>query len=197
MESSEPISQPAEFNPAPPRKRPKKKGLLFVIIAALLIAGGVFGYNQMQSGSSSQDVSPTPEMTLPTEEPTPAESVDESPTPDPEVTPEEEKKETPTPTDKPAATKSSELNIQVLNGSGEAGVGATGKEFLSGKGYEYIETGNADNYDYEGVTLKSKESVADYVTTLKSDLEEKYTISTESDTLSEDSIFDVVVIIGK
>ncbi len=195
METVQPISQPTEFT-STPRKRGKKKGLFIIIIVLLLIAGGVFGYTKMQSASNTASVSPTPEMPTPTAEPSPTEdAASETPTPEPKDTPEPTKKATPTP--KAAATKASELNIQVLNGSGAEGVATTAKDFLSGKGYQFIETGNGDNFDYEGVTLKSKSSVADFVSSLKTDLEEKYTIKTESDTLSEDSLFDVVIIVGK
>lgn len=194
MEPAQPISQPAEFTPSP-RKRGKNKKLLIAALALVLLAGAAFGFSRMNSGSTDE-LSPTPEFTLPTEEPTPTASVEEEVTPTEEVTQDTEEEE-PTPTEKPAATKSSELNIQVLNGSGEVGVAGTAEQFLSGKGYEFIETGNADNYDYEGVTIKSKESVSDYVSTLKSDLEEKYTITEDTGTLSDDSLFDVVVIVGK
>lgn len=195
METVQPISQTEEYIPAK-RKKSKKKGMLFLLLALIVLGAGAYAFSRSQS-SNAPVVNPTPEFASPTEEPSPTESIDESPTPEEEEvnTPTPTKNATPTP--KAAATKSSELNIQVLNGSGEAGVGATAKTFLSDKGYEFIETGNADNYDYESVTIKSKESVSDYISTLKSDLEEKYTISSESETLSEDSIFDVVIIVGK
>ena len=192
MEPNQPISQPAEFT-STPRKRGKKRSLTIAVIIFLLVAAGIFGYSRMQSGSTSE-ISPTPEV-FPSEEPTPTEIIDESPTPEAEETPDPTEK--PTPAEKAAPTKASELNIQVLNGTGEAGIAATAKEFLSGKGYESIETGNADNNEYTGVTLKSKSSAADYLEEFKTDLEEKYTVSDESDTLSEDSLFDVVIIIGK
>ena len=196
MEPVQPISQPAEFSSAP-RKKAKNKKLLIILAAVILLGAGAFAFSRSQSAPSTE-ISPTPEFAMPTEAPLPTESLEESPTPEEEQAEETpEPTEKPTPTAKPAATKSSELNIQVLNGSGETGVASTAKSFLSGKGYEYIETGNADNYDYEGVTLKTKESVSEYVADLKSDLEEKYSISSDSDVLSEDSVFDAVVIVGK
>lgn len=194
IETVQPISQPAEIDTTP-RKRRSKKGLFIALLALIVIGGAAYAYTRTQSANNTS-VSPTPEFVEPTAEPEPTESLDESPTPEEAIdTPTPTSKVTPTP--KPAATKSSELNIQVLNGSGAEGVASSAKTFLTDKKYDFIETGNADNFDYEGVTVKSKESVADYVKDLSTDLKEKYTITSDSATLSEDSLFDVVVIVGK
>ncbi len=63
---------------------------------------------------------------------------------------------TPTPTSVPTpiatptpAVNKKELEIEILNGSGVAGVASTLKTLLEGKGYTVAGTGNAKNYDYK------------------------------------------------
>jgi hypothetical protein len=174
-----------DFSPTPKKNR---KGVIIAVIIALLLAGGAFfffnrGATNNQQGNLTPTVSPTLE---PTEEPTA--------TPSGSITPGET-----SPTVRPTTGKvesATELNIQVLNGSGTVGAAAEVRDFLSNQGYENIDTGNADNYDYEGITINIKSSRQEFLTDIKSALEEKYTVG-DSGTLSAGSAYDVVVIVGK
>jgi hypothetical protein len=114
-------------------------------------------------------------------------------------TPKETKAPTATPTLAPS-TKSldkSKLSITIENGSGEAGVAGKGSDFLKGLGYDVSSTGNADNYDYTGVTIKVKASNSDYLSLLKKDLSQGYTVSAATSDLDDSFSSDALVIIGK
>lgn len=185
MEPTQPISPVYSPSPSAPKKSNKK--LILAIVVAVLIGGGIFAFTRSQNQESDVDQItptefPTPEVT---EEPTPA----ESPTPEPT--------EKPSPTEKPEVTSAQTMNVQVLNGSGEIGVAGAARDHLSSKGYKYLETGNADNFDYQGVVIKIKSSFDKYRTSLQSALSDKYTIASDSGDLSEDSLFDAQVIVGK
>ncbi|MDO8620845.1 MAG: hypothetical protein Q7R31_01000, partial [Candidatus Levybacteria bacterium] len=65
------------------------------------------------------------------------------------------------------------------------------------KGYNISSTVNADNYKYTGATIKTKNSTKAYLNLLQKDLAEKYTVSSTSSDLSEDSVPDAIIIIGK
>ena len=89
------------------------------------------------------------------------------------------------------------LSITIQNGSGEAGVAKTASDFLTEKGYTISSTGNADNFDYQDVTIQIKEDSSEYLDLLESDLSEKYNVGTTSADLSSSFSTDALVIIGK
>ncbi|MEX2007588.1 MAG: LytR C-terminal domain-containing protein [Candidatus Levyibacteriota bacterium] len=91
----------------------------------------------------------------------------------------------------------SKITLTVQNGSGAEGAAGTASDFLSGKGYKVSGTSNADNYKYEGVTIRVKKDIENYLETLKKDLSENYTVGKTSADLPTSSPTDVVVIIGK
>lgn len=165
-------------------KKGKNRLLVVIVIAALLALGGYFFYSRSQQKPKSEVkvISPSPE---PTAEPTE------------EVTPSPGPTKKPTPTEKAEVKTATDMSLQVLNGSGEEGVATKAKEFLESKGYTNIETGNADNFDYQAVTIRIKSSMQKFLSTLQSDLKEKYTLATDSGTLSDDALFDASIIIGK
>jgi len=104
---------------------------------------------------------------------------------------------TATPTEEPEIVKE-DLSVQVLNGSGTEGGAGDFAEILEGLGYAEADTDNADNYDYEDVTIQVKdtdegEAIYD---ALREDLENEDYIVNDIETLDEDSEYDVVVIIG-
>jgi len=111
-------------------------------------------------------------------------------------TPEEIPGETAEPTPLPEFERE-DLKIQVLNGSGVPGRAGEAKAFLEDLGYENIEIGNADSYDYEETVIKVEEEATDLFDFLKSDLEEEYDLRAESDSLEENSDYDVVIILGE
>ena len=181
-------------SPIRPKKSNKSLIIAVIVILALTIGATIFMKSRESSNTDQQvEISPTVE-------PLPTEVITQEPSVTPEETPAEEKNTTtPTPTSAPkaAATSAQTMNIQILNGSGETGVASTMKEHLSSKGYKYFETGNADNYDYTGVTIKIKSTTKQYLTTLQTDIGDKYTVSQDTATLPSDSTFDAVVIVGK
>ncbi len=166
----------------------KKKGskLWVVIVIVLLLALG--GYILYSNSRKSQEK--PKEAVVPTEAPTEAPTVTASPS----------GALTPSPSPKPTTgvvSSAADLNIQVLNGSGTVGAASQVKDFLASKGYKHLETGNADNFDYQKITVKIKDSQKKFLSTVQKDLQEKYELATGSGTLSADSLFDVSVIVGK
>jgi hypothetical protein len=115
----------------------------------------------------------------------------------PLVTKTSKKIQSPTSTPTPKALDKSKLSITIQNGSGEAGVASKGSDLLKGLGYNISATGNADNYDYEGVTIKVKSSASAYLPILKKDLSASYTVAASSSDLDNSFSSDAVVIIGK
>ncbi|MBI2031628.1 MAG: LytR C-terminal domain-containing protein [Candidatus Levybacteria bacterium] len=89
------------------------------------------------------------------------------------------------------------ISISIENGSGIEGAAGKASDFLKGKGYNVISTGNAKNYNYKGATIKVKSSTNAYLLLLKNDLSEKYTVNDTSSDLSQDFAADVLVVIGK
>ena len=150
----------------------KFKPLKFIIITIaiiLIIAGLFFIVLPMLNKTSSPDKTPvSEEKTQPTSTPVP------EPTPDKET-----------------------ISIKVLNGSGTAGVASKLAEELEDLGYKDVETGNADDYNYEDITIQTKEDKEDYGDLVKNDLEDNYIVSIDSEALDEDDEFDVIVIFGK
>jgi len=91
----------------------------------------------------------------------------------------------------------SKVSILVENGSGVEGVAGKAAGVLKALGYEKVETGNADNYDYEGVTIETKTGQDKLANLLKKDLSKDYAVKSVSSDLPLDSSTDVLVIIGK
>lgn len=100
------------------------------------------------------------------------------------------------PIDKSGLDRST-LSIAVANGSGKEGVAARGANILKGFGYNVASTGNADNFNYEGVTIKVKKESNNFLDLLKQDLSKDYTITKTSSDLDSSSTADALVIIGK
>lgn len=113
------------------------------------------------------------------------------------VTPAVTKEVVPTATPTPKPLDRSKLSIQVLNGSGEPGASKKGSEVLEPLGYNIIQVSNADNFQYEKVTVKIKQSKQEYLDQLKKDLEKNYEIGSTSADLAETTREDAIVIIGK
>ena len=101
---------------------------------------------------------------------------------------------TPSPTQMPVVRTA--LLVEVQNGSGEAGLAGKGKKVLEDIGYTTVTTANADNYGYQGVTVKAKTTaVGAFVLT---DLKVTYPNASASSTLLDStSPVDAVVILGK
>lgn len=176
-----------------------KLPLFLVPIVIIVLVGGILFFRSRQQSE---------EVTVFTITPTPTIVPTSTPTPQPTSTPTPEKKATPTPTKKPAATpipqrsattaaelKRQSISVQVLNGSGVSGAAQKTADYLASFYYTVSATGNADNYDYEKTVIETKKETD--LALLKTDLEAQYAIGTASATLSSDSAYDAVIIIGK
>lgn len=104
--------------------------------------------------------------------------------------------QSPSPTPTPVEFDRAELSIQILNGSGESGVAASMETFMEDLGYENLEIGNADNSDYENVTIQIKEEYEDLAQLIDEDLASDYTVNSDYEILEDDSEYDVVIIVG-
>lgn len=180
--------------------RKKSRKMLGIIIVGLIIFSGLFGgaYKFLGTKKNIPQVTPTPtpvEAFVPTETPSPTFSPTGSPAPTKASTP------SPKPTinavDKASGLDRGKLTIEVLNGSGVAGAGSKAANELKDLGYKISSTGNADNYDYENTAIQVKESKTSYLSLLKKDLSQTYTIGTSSSSLSASFSADAVVIVGK
>lgn len=163
------------------RKRGKGGKVWIVLIVIILAIVGFLIFRpqeQSQDRQTSLGITPTQEVEQITVTETPETSV------------------TPAPTAKVTAKKSAGPSIQVQNGSGEEGVAGKMKTALEDLGYDTIETANADNFDYKNVTIKAKDASSSEATKIKSLLKD-YTVEGEIATLSDDSTFDIIVIVGK
>lgn len=91
----------------------------------------------------------------------------------------------------------SKITLIVENGSGVEGAAGKVADYLKEKGYSISKTQNADNYKYEDITIKIKDSVKIYLNLLKKDLSEDYEVKSTSSDLPSDSSADAVIIVGK
>lgn len=130
-----------------------------------------------------------------------AEKEDEMSTPDSEKSVEEElgeeQVETKAPTQEPEVVDLAELSLQIQNGTGVAGEADFASDILLAEGFVLFDTANADSFDYLASEVRLKEGLTDTVfTTIERALNSDFTVE-KGENLSEDSEFDVVIIIGK
>lgn len=183
---------------SPKRKLPKRL-IIFVIFFLIIIAliAGVFYFvtrDTSDTASETEDALILPDNST--------EEITEEPTPT-----EEEEKESPTPTkaaanddedeEESSTSTVSSGSVAVQNGSGEAGVAGSASTTLKNAGFTIASTGNADNFDYEGVTIQVKNSKKAILSDLEDALSKDYTISDTSTDLPESTNYDALVIIGK
>ncbi len=141
---------------------------LLIIGAVVLVLLGVGFWFWITQRGSSEEAQPV-EETFITEEPEPTEE---------------------------AEFEKSDFSIQVLNGSGKAGLAGTVQTTLEDAGYTMgAEADNADNPNYENTIIKAKSDVPEgFIDMLKDELSDYGTIETED--LDEDETVDVIIIIG-
>lgn len=193
-------------------KSPRKKRfgivvyiLLFFILTAVVIGVGIrltslLG-NKEEEDSDITIVTISPTETLfPTDTPAPLPTETAKPTIKPTSAP-TPTKSAPTPTktsgnDNTTGLDRSDLSIAIFNGSGETGAASKMSTFLKDLGYTIASTGNADNFDYQKVTIRIKSGKSDYLALLKKDLEASYTVGLTSEDLTATSSADANVIVG-
>jgi len=190
-----------QFATAPKKKINKRFIYLLAVFAFIIVA--IVGYKLIGGFSSPTTLPQEPGQATPTlgEAPTdtPTPTIEETPTTAPTGAP----TDTPTPkvtqavVDKTSGLDRSDLTITVENGSGEAGVAGTAKDFLTNLGYVVSSTANADNYDYVNVTIRIKKTSQEFLSLLKKDLNTKYTVGDTATDLEDSNSSDALVIIGK
>lgn len=111
-------------------------------------------------------------------------------TPPPQITP-------PTPAPQVIVNRQ-DIKLQIQNGSGIVGIAGEFATLLEDHGYTDIDTANAEEYEYENITLKLKEAKKSYQEAILADIkaESKLEIN-EVESLPENSDFDAIIIIGK
>lgn len=88
--------------------------------------------------------------------------------------------------------------IHVENGAGRVGTASQMRDILKDFGYNVNALSNADNFDYEDVTIKAKKDFSDFLYILNRDIKlAGYAIAASSSDLLDKSEEDVVVIVGK
>ncbi|MBI4089721.1 MAG: LytR C-terminal domain-containing protein [Candidatus Levybacteria bacterium] len=91
----------------------------------------------------------------------------------------------------------SKLSITVENGSGIEGTAGKAAAILKTLGYIVSSVGNADDYNYKGVTIKVKKDKSEFQALLKKDLSRDYAITSTSSDLPSSFPTDTLIIIGK
>lgn len=177
--------------------RKSSKKIFLVILVFFVLIGLVFGLTRIMGSKTKSEtakISPTPtDFVFPTDTPTPTGKTTPAPT---------GTKETPTPTkagsiDKRTGLDRSELNVSIENGSGTVGAASKMSDALKDLGYHVVSVGNANNFDYQNVSISVKSKFSKYLPILKSDLSSDYTIGITSQDLDSSSSADAVIIIGQ
>jgi len=166
-----------------------KKLILLIFFAAISTTFLIFIFFKLPfflKNSVKGDTAPTPtEFEFPTDVPlSPASSVE------------------PTiykinPIDKKTGFDRSNLSVEVQNGSKEEFAASKVSSFLTDLKYHILSIKNANDFEYEGITLKLKEEKSKYIELLKRDLSISYSIASFSADLATSSAVDAVVIVGK
>lgn len=143
---------------------------LFVVLLIAAVVGGLYVLGNSQK-SASNTAAPTQ---APTEEPLPT----DAPTPSIEL-------------------KKGDLRVSVLNGSGVAGAANSTASTLRALGYSVVSTGNADRFDYTGITIKVKKEKSDFSDLLKKDITASASAASVSASVDDTIPTDAQVIVGK
>ncbi|MDZ4228092.1 MAG: C39 family peptidase [Candidatus Levybacteria bacterium] len=88
--------------------------------------------------------------------------------------------------------------IYVKNGAGEVGVANQMRDILKDFGYSISSVSNADNFDYQDISIQAKKVFSDYLFILNRDIKlAGYIIASSSADLAEDDVKDAVIIVGR
>lgn len=188
---------PLEATPsfaAPGKRKINKRFIYLVIVIVVLLL--LFLTSKFLGQNNTGDINDVPAVVAPTDmpeitsEPLPTES------PTPSLTPTLTPTPTINPVDKTTGLNRSKLSVTVQNGSGVAGAAGKAADILKGLGYNVSSSGNANNYDYQNVSIQVKAASSQFLALLKKDLA-SYTIGSNSADLSTSFSSDALVIIGK
>lgn len=185
---------PVNVSPRSSKRFPSRFFILIIVVIVLALI--VFGISQLffsnQDTDKKESATTTTTVTItPTIEPEATKAA--------EVTTTKASGKTTTTTTKAGTgtIDKGQVSIEIQNGSGETGVASTMSTYLKNLGYTISATGNADNFDYEGVTIQTKAESKDYIATLKKDLAPDYIVSSATSDLLDSSTADILVIVGK
>lgn len=177
QESMESVTQQSS------RSNAKLVAIIVTVVVVLvgMVIGGFFVYQNAMSEANQP-----PEIVV-TEEPIA--------TPLPDSTPDSES------TDSGQLQPETEIDVatllvEVLNGSGIPGAAGDLASDLETAGFEDIDTGNADQYDYEETVVSVKPGQDEVYTLVLEAIQDNYEVI-QGDDLDEDSDFDVQVIVGQ
>jgi hypothetical protein len=164
----------SEFPSYVERSSPKPKLLLiFVIILVLIIAAlaGLYflGANKNKHVVESIPTVPTPTMS----------------------------KQLPTPLPTQPVLDRGVLTVAIKNGSGTAGAAKGISSYLNGLGYTIGTIGNADKFNYTGITVHVKKSKSTYLNQLKKDILDNDKTASVSASVDDTITSDAEVIVGK
>lgn len=187
------------------QKKPNrvKRFALFLIVIGLILIGLFVLFHFKFAKTANAPVKPTPtEFQFPSETPTASTTATITGTVTPgtkgSVTPSSKLSPTPFGVSKTGTLPDrSALSVNVENGSGVAGAGSKAAGILRNLGYNVLATGNADNFNYTNVIIQVKSAKSDFLTLLKNDLSQSYTIGSATSDLPATSTADAVVIVGK
>lgn len=143
--------------------------IMICLIIIFTILGFVGGYFYAKDPSSSSAPLPVITDTVPTSTPTPVEE----------------------------GVDLSAYSIEILNGSGVAGVAGSEQEALEADEFNVENTGNAENQDFTETIIAVKSDVSEeFIEKLRDSLEERYVVAAGTEELEDDNDYDVVVTIG-
>jgi hypothetical protein len=177
-------------------------GVLGVFVGGGLVIGGYFTANKIfNKGETSaplqavsETVSPTPTPSVVPQTPIPA-------TEEEKAAEKTDKTVTKATEDKDEAienieTKIEDLQIKVLNGSGTKGAAKSAKTLLTKAGFENIDTGNADNFEYKKTYINYKPEHESFIDDIDKALGSSYQVVKDEE-LEEDDKYDFYIILGE
>ncbi len=161
--------------PAYTEKSSSKFKALGILLIVILLIGGVVGglYFLGRNNNSDSNI-----VNTPTDFPVPTESALPTATPAKDL-------------------ERSDLEVSVLNGSGVAGAANSTAAKLRSLGYEVVSTGNADKFDYTGLSVKVKKESQDFMDLLEKDLTASASAASVSASVDDSISTDAQVIVGK
>ncbi len=100
--------------------------------------------------------------------------------------------------DTPTEIDRSLPKIYVENGTKSTGVANQMRDILKDFGYNVTGIGNADNFDYQDISIQTKKDFGDYLYILKRDIKiASFAVASSSANLAEDVAYDIIVVVGK
>lgn len=190
------------------QSQPKRPKTLIVLAVFLLLLGVILFVGsrflttqQTTEEEESAKAAPTAiiapsDTPAPSEEPTPTSKSNVTPSKAAAPTTASTTSSSTSSVDKTTGLDRADLTVSILNGSGVAGVASKMSTTLKDLGYAIGSTGNADNFDYQNVTIQVKSAKSKYLPLLKKDIAASYTVGDATATLASGSA-DAVIIIGK